>query len=98
MMFFLSLLTNLDFDALPFHLRAMTRGFLFLLAPAFLFGSQSIFRRKSRRLYLRATAFFFGAQSHQFGFQPTDLCGGADRDCCLLIMFDGRYCRRLRRG
>jgi hypothetical protein len=42
-MFFFGLLARFDLDALLFLLGALTRGFLFLLTPAFLFKAQRIF-------------------------------------------------------
>jgi hypothetical protein len=60
-MVLLGLLPSFDFDSLPFLLSALTRGFLFDLAPLLLLSSQSILRREARCLDLSPAAFFLRA-------------------------------------
>src|SRR6266404_4994953 len=91
-MFFLSLLARFDFNSLLFLLGTLTRGFLFLLTPAFLFQAQRIFGGQSRRLNFSPAAFFLSTQAHHFSFQTTDLFGGTSRNSRLALS-EGRHRR-----
>jgi hypothetical protein len=55
---------RLNFDALLFLTRPVTRGFFFHLTPAFLFDPQSIFRRQTRSFYFSPAGLLFCAKTH----------------------------------
>ena len=62
-LFFFSVFTSLNFDALSFLFSAVAREFLFDFAPAFLLDAQSVLCRKSFSFDLRSTCRLLCLQS-----------------------------------
>jgi hypothetical protein len=58
---------GLAFDSLSLLFGASPRDFFFLLVPAFLFRSQSVFSSHARRINFRSPRGFIATQMGQFG-------------------------------